>query len=64
MRGTVLAAWRRDLGWSQQRLAKELGVERQVIDDWEHASDISPLIEMVLSTLRSALAELKAAKPG
>ena len=63
MRGTVLAAWRRDLGWSQQRLAKELGVERQVIDDWEHAPDISPLIEMVLSTLRSALSELKSARP-
>jgi ribosome-binding protein aMBF1 (putative translation factor) len=64
MRGTVLAGWRRDLGWSQQRLAKELGVELQVIDDLEHAPDISPLLEMVLSTLRSVLVELKSAKPG
>jgi hypothetical protein len=44
-------------------LAKELGVERQMIDDWEHAPDISPLIEMVLSTLRTALSELKSARP-
>ena len=64
MRGTVLAGWRRDLGWSQQRLAKELGVEQQLIDDLEHAPDISPLLEMVLSTLRSVLVELKTAKPG
>ncbi|MBI1210912.1 MAG: helix-turn-helix domain-containing protein [Alphaproteobacteria bacterium] len=63
MRGTVLAAWRRDLGWSQEQLAEELGVERQVIDDWEQAPDISPLIDMLLSTLRATLAELKAAKP-
>lgn len=63
MRGAVLAGWRRDLGWSQQRLAEELGVERQVIDDWEHAPDISPLVEMLISSLRATLAELKAAKP-
>ena len=62
MRGTVLAAWRRDLGWSQQRLARELGVERQLVDDWEHFPDIAPLIEMVLTTLRSALAEMKSVK--
>jgi len=63
MRGSVLAAWRKDLGWSQERLANELGVERQIVDDWERSPNITPLLELVISTLRRALADMQAAQP-
>jgi len=63
MRGKVLAAWRREMGWSQERLATELGVEPQMVDDLEHSPNITPLLEVVIATLRNALAAMRTVTP-
>ena len=63
MRGSVLAAWRKELGWSQERLACELGIERQIIDDWEHSPNIAPLLELVIASLRTTLAAMREVRP-
>jgi transcriptional regulator with XRE-family HTH domain len=60
MRGSVLTVLRKDLGWSQERLANELGVERDVVSDLERSPNITPLIEAVLATLRKTLADMRA----
>jgi len=64
MRGSVLAAWRKELGWTQERLATELGVEQQMIDDWERSPNITPLVELVTATLRNALAAMRTVQDG
>jgi transcriptional regulator with XRE-family HTH domain len=63
MRGSRLAAIRKDLGWSQQRLALELGVEPQMVEDWEQSQDIAPMVELVIATLRTALAKMRESRP-
>jgi transcriptional regulator with XRE-family HTH domain len=35
MRGATLRQARRRLGWSQERLAKEIGVRRNTVARWE-----------------------------
>ena len=59
MRGTVLATWRKELGWSQERLASELGVDPQLVQDLERSPNITPLIEGMLGLIRSTLAAMK-----
>ena len=63
MRGTVVTAWRRELGWSQERLAAELGVDAQLVDDLERSRNITPLIEGLLGTIRAALVAMRPAPP-
>lgn len=59
MRGTVVTAWRKELGWSQERLADELGVDRQLVEELERSNNITPLIEGLLGTIRSALTAMR-----
>ena len=59
MRGTVVTAWRKELGWSQERLADELGVDRQLVEDLERSNNITPLIEGLLGTIRAALTAMR-----
>ena len=63
MRGSVLAAWRKELGWSQERLACELGIDRQIVDDWELSPNIAPLLELVIASLRTTLAAMRTVQP-
>jgi ribosome-binding protein aMBF1 (putative translation factor) len=63
MRGTVLATWRKELGWSQERLASELGVEPQLVEDLERSPNITPLLEGMLGLIRMTLAAMKSAQP-
>jgi len=63
MRGTVVASWRKELGWSQERLAAELGVDAQLVDDLERSRNITPLIEGLLGTIRSTLAAMRPLPP-
>ena len=59
MRGTVLATWRKELGWSQERLASELGVDPQLVEDLERSPNITPLLERMLGLIRMTLAAMK-----
>ena len=63
MRGTVLATWRRELGWSQERLASELGVEPQMVEDLERSPNITPLLEGMLGLIRMTMAAMKSTQP-
>lgn len=48
-----LKTLRAALGWSQQRLADELGVARNTVNRWEMGDrKISPMVRKLLGTLR------------
>jgi DNA-binding XRE family transcriptional regulator len=48
-----LKAWRDELGWSQWKLAKRLGVHRRTISAWEHGRQMSPpFLGLALAELR------------
>ena len=60
MRGSILAAWRKDLGWSQERLAHESGLGRSFTGAIERGEKdirmrtlckLSSIFEITLSTL-------------
>lgn len=47
-----LKSLRAALGWSQQRLAEELGVERNTVNRWEMGTrKISRMAEKMLATI-------------
>lgn len=52
MTPTDLKSLRAALGWSQQRLADELGVQRNTINRWEMGTyPIPPMAEKLLATI-------------
>lgn len=53
MTPTELKKLRAALGWSQQRLADELGVARNTVNRWEMGErHISAMVQKLLGTLR------------
>lgn len=63
MRGAVVTAWRKELGWSQERLAAELGVDIQLVNELERSRNITPLLEGLLGTVRAALTAVRPVPP-
>lgn len=55
MTPTEIRALRTSLGWTQERLARELGVSWTTVNRWERGkTEPSPLAEAKLETLRKA----------
>lgn len=53
MKPSELKKLRAALGWSQQRLADELGVARNTVNRWEMGDrNISAMVQKLLGTLR------------
>lgn len=63
MKGSELAKWRAEYGWSQDRLARELGVNRQTVINWERADEVTRMVELAIGALTGALIVLKASQP-
>lgn len=56
MKSGELKKLRASLGWSQSRLAEELGVQRNTVNRWEMGVNrIPPMAEKLLATIRQRL---------
>lgn len=52
MTPSTLKSLRASLGWSQQRLAEELGVQRNTVNRWEMGTNpIPPMAQKLLATI-------------
>lgn len=59
-----LKALRAALGWSQQRLAEAVGVQRNTVNRWEMGERIiSPMAAKLLATLRPSGAPRRSSHP-
>lgn len=55
MIAATLKSLRATLGWSQQRLAEELGVQRNTVNRWEMGTNpIPPMAEKLIATITAA----------
>lgn len=52
MRGSEWAAWRNRLGYSQQKIMQELGINsRQTISTWENSEEVPRLAVLALHAI-------------
>jgi DNA-binding XRE family transcriptional regulator len=52
MTGAELREWRRNIGWTQADLMKELDVaSRQTIITWEGATEVPRMVELAITAL-------------
>lgn len=51
--GQDIGIWRDRMGWSQARLAKELGVSRATVISWEQGELMPRMVELSLVALET-----------